>query len=406
MTTITKAQARKIQQAALFTASQRNRSFVNMMTEEAPKAATADKKGERQTSPHAPIVRISDLSKTAGDTVDMQIVHGLSKLPTMGDRKIAGRGESLDFTSFELSINQGRHQVDAGGKMSQQRTVHDLRKTSRTLLGPYFNNLQDQTATFHLAGARGDFYQDDMIIPLASHEEFSEIMVNDVMPPSYDRHFFGGDATSFESIDQADVFSLETVDNLSLYIEEMAHPIQPVRFSGDEMAGDEPFYVLNVTPRQWADWKATSSYKDWQSLMANALNRSRNFKHPVFSGECAMSGNILVRKYKGAPVRFNAGSTVSVSNNDNAATVSNKTAGTTIDRAILLGGQALASAWGKTQNGNQFSIHEEDTDAGNRKEITIAWMNGLKKIRFTDKLGRVNDHGVIALDTAVSASSK
>jgi N4-gp56 family major capsid protein len=403
MTTITKAQARKIQQAALFTASQRNRSFVNMFTEEAPKSAKGDMKGERQTSPNAPIVRITDLNKTAGDTVDMQIVHKLSKMPTMGDRKIAGRGESLDFTDFELSINQGRHQVDAGGKMSQQRTVHDLRKTARTLLGPYFNDLQDQQSTFHLAGARGDFFEDDMIIPLESHDEFAEIMVNDVTPPTYDRHFFGGDATNFESIDGSDVFSLEVVDNLSLFLEEMAHPLQPVRFTGDELSGDEPFYVLNVTPRQWYDWQQTTSYKDWQTLTANAINRSRNFKHPVFAGDCAMRGNILVRKYKGAPVRFNAGSTVNVCANDNAATVEQKTAGTMIDRAILLGGQALASAWGKTQNGSQFSMHEEKTDAGNRDEITIAWMNGLKKIRFKDKSGRVNDHGVIALDTAVSA---
>ncbi|SIO96100.1 N4-gp56 family major capsid protein [Vibrio spartinae] len=405
MTTITQAQARKIQQAALFTASQRNRSFVNMFTEDAPKAATGDKKGNRQTSPHAPIIRVSDLKKTAGDTVDMNIVHGLSKRPTMGDKKISGRGESLDFTEFELSIDQGRHQVDAGGKMSQQRTVHDLRRTARTLLGPYFNTLQDQTATFHLAGARGDYMHDDIIVPLESHDEFDEIMVNDVLPPTYDRHFFGGDATTFEAIDQADVFSLEVVDSMSLYLEEMAHPIQPVRFTHDELAGDEPFYVLNVTPRQWFDWKQTASHKDWQQLVANAITRSRNFKHPVFSGECAMQGNILVRKYKGCPVRFNPGSTVKISMNNHAATVTQQSAGTTIDRAILLGGQALASAWGKTQNGSQFSIHEEKTDAGNRTEITIAWMNGLKKIRFKDKSGRLNDHGVMALDTAVSTKS-
>lgn len=403
MTTITKEQARKIQQVALYTASLRHRSFVNMLTEASPKRAKGDKKKrERQTSPHAPIVRVTDLSKSAGDTVDMQIVHNLSKRPTMGDRKIAGRGESLDFTSFELSINQGRHQVDAGGKMSQQRTVHDLRQTARTLLGPYFNNLQDQVATFQFAGARGDYLHDDVIVPLEGHDEFQEIMVNDLMPPTYDRHFFGGDATAFELLDQADQFSLGTVDNLCLYLEEMAHPLQPIRYHGDELSGDEPFYLLMVTPRQWHDWKQTTTYKDWQQLAANALNRARNFKHPVFSGECAMRGNILVRKYKGIPVRFNAGSRVKVSDNTDHASVSDKVAGTTIDRGMLIGGQAVATAWGKTQHGSQFSIHEEKVDAGNRTEITIGWMNGLKKIRFADKQGRVNDHGVIALDTAVS----
>ncbi|MGR5465602.1 DUF4043 family protein, partial [Photobacterium damselae] len=72
----------------------------------------------------------------------------------------------------------GRHMVNAGGKMTQKRTSHNLRKTARTLLGPYFNNLQDQIMTIHLAGARGDFISqshDDTIVPLASDPEFAEI---------------------------------------------------------------------------------------------------------------------------------------------------------------------------------------------------------------------------------------
>ena len=402
MTTITRQQAQKIQEVALFTAANRNRSFVNMLTEAAPKAATGDKKGNKQTSPHAPIVRVADLQKKAGETVDMQIVHKLSKRPTMGDKKLAGRGEGLDFSNFELGINQGRHLVDAGGKMSQQRTAHDIKKTARTLLGPYFNDLQDQIATVHMAGARGDYIQDDIILPLANHPEFKEIMVNDITPPTYDRHFFGGDATSFEGLDAADVFGMDVVDNLKLYLEEMAHPLQPIKFEADELAGDEPFYLLEVTPRQWHMWEQTSTYKDWQQLVASAMNRARNFKHPVFAGECAMRGNILVRKYKGMPIRFNTGSTVDVCNNDNTATVSQKTAGTTIDRAMLLGGQALANAWGATKSGGHFSMHEEKTDHENGTEVSIAWMNGLKKIRFEDKNGRLNDHGIIAVDTAVT----
>lgn len=402
MTTITPAQAKHLQEVALFTAANRNRSFVNMFTEAAPKKAKGDKKGNKQTSPHAPIVRVTDLTKTAGDSVDMQIVHKLSKRPTMGDKKLEGRGENMEFSSFELGINQGRHLVDAGGKMSQKRTGHNLKSTARTLLGPYFNDLQDQCATVHLAGARGDFLASDTILPLASHDEYQDIMVNDITPPTYDRHFFGGDATRFEDIDDADTFSIETVDNIKLFLEEMANPMQPIRFQSDEMSGDEPFYVLNVTPRQWHDWYQSTSYKDWQSLMAAAMKRSSGFKHPVFNGDVAMRGNILVRKYMGMPIRFDVGSVVDVCNNDKRATVSQKEAKARIDRGILMGGQALANAWGKTQSGNQFSFHEEKVDHGNATEISIGWMNGLKKIRFEDKTGRINDHGCMALDTAIS----
>ncbi|MGR5241760.1 N4-gp56 family major capsid protein [Photobacterium damselae] len=404
MTTITAAQAKTIQEVGLFTAVNKARSFANMLTEEPPKQAKGGKKGN-QTSHGAPVVRVTDLAKSAGDNVDMQIVHQLSKRPTMGDKRLEGRGENLNFSNFELKIDQGRHMVNAGGKMTQKRTSHNLRKTARTLLGPYFNNLQDQIMTIHVAGARGDFISqshDDTIVPLASDPEFAEIMVNEITPPTYDRHFFGGDATTFEQIDAADLFTMEAIDKLGLFLEEMAHPLQPIRYKADELSGDEPFYLLNVTPRQWADLQNTASGKDWQKLVAAALTRRSSFNHPVLRGECLMKGNILVRKYKGMPIRFNQGSPVDICRNDNRATTTSVEAKTTIDRAILLGAQAVANAWGATDSGNSFKYTEKKIDHDNDTEVSIAWMNGVKKIRWEDKSGRINDHGVIVLDTAIT----
>ncbi|HDI1197351.1 TPA: DUF4043 family protein, partial [Salmonella enterica] len=297
-------------------------------------------------------------------------------------------------------IDQGRHQVDAGGRMSKQRTKFDLVTSASTLLGTYFNDLQDQCAIVHLAGARGDFIADDIIVPLATHPEFMKIMINDVLPPTHDRHFFGGDATSLDKVESSDIFALSLVDNMSLYIDEMAHPLQPIRMKGDELYGEDPYYVLYVTPRQWNDWYTSTSGKDWQQMMVRAVNRAKGFNHPLFKGECAMWRNILVRKYTGMPIRFYTGSKVLVSNNDLAATTQQIEVKASIDRAMLLGAQALASAWGAT-NGGHFNLVREKTDAKNRDELTIDWITGLKKIRFADKNRKVNDHGVIAVDTAV-----
>ncbi|MBS0056959.1 N4-gp56 family major capsid protein [Yersinia sp. Marseille-Q3913] len=404
MTTITSAQANKLMQVALFTAANRNRSFVNVLTEqqEAPKSVNPDKKGTTQTNYNAPVVRITDLQKQKGDEVDMQIVHKLSKRPTMGDEKLAGRGENLGFADFSLKINQGRHLVDAGGKMSAQRFKHNLNKTARTLLGTYFNDMQDQLATVHLAGARGDYLADDTIVPWANHREFGKIMVNDVMPPTYDRHFFAGDATSMEALDAADLFSLATVDNIALFLDEMAHPLQPIRMSKDELANEDPYFVLYCTPRQWNDWYTSTTGKDWQAMMTRAVQRAKGFNHPLFKGECAMWRNVLVRKYGGTPIRFKIASKVLVSKNDLAATTKSITTRTTIDRAMLLGGQALANAYGTGEGGGFFGYHNEKVDHGNGTEISIRWVNGLKKIRFKQKDGRVNDHGVIVIDSAIS----
>ncbi len=407
MTTITRAQAAKAFGAALFTHTRRQNTFVNMLTGSAPKAVPADKKKNKtQTEAGAPVVMITDLTKQAGDTVEMDLFHNLGGLPTMGDKKIEGRGESLSKVEFELGINQGRHNVDSGGKMSQQRTKQNLLQVARTMLGNYFNDLQDEISTYHLAGARGDFMPADMIVPTADHSAFAEIMVNDVTAPTADRHFFGGDATSLTDLVAADTLTLSKIDEIALYLEEMAHPIKPVRFEADALYGESPFYVLFVTPRQWADlWADVQSSGKANELIANAVNRSKGFNHPLFQGDRIMWRNILVRQYK-KPVRFNKGSTVKIGTANGDGKETEVTAPTILDRAILLGGQALACAYGKTNSGAQFAMHTEKVDHGNGRETSIAWMNGIKKVRFQEKNGRINDYGVMVLDTAVGGLSK
>ena len=402
MTQVTSAQANKLMQVALFTEAQRSESLINMLTDEAPKTAKIVG-GGKQTSHTAPVVRVTDLTKNAGDEVDMQIVHQLSGRPTMGDKKISGRLESLSFADFSLKINQARHGVDAGGKMSQKRTKHDLRATARTMLSDgYYGRLLDQIGFTHLAGARGDHMAADIILPLASDEEFAEIMVNAVKAPTYERHFFGGDATTFGGIDAADVFNLGCVDDIALYLDEMVNPIQPIKMAADP-SGGEPLYLLMVTPRQWNNFYTSSSGKDWNAMLASSVERGKGFNHPLFRGQSAMWRNILVKPYKGMPIRFNQGSTVNVctaNSTDGAET--QVTAATTIDRAILLGAQALANAFGSGKEGGAFNLNEEQTDHKNATELVISWMNGLAKLRYKQKNGYVQDHGCMVLDTAVT----
>lgn len=396
--------ANKVFNAALFLEASRRPSFANIQTGDAPSLGTEAKKARGQTSAGAPIVRVTDLEKSAGDEVTVDIFHQLRQKPVMGDATIAGKGTALSYASFTLKIDQGRTLADAGGRMSQKRTNHDLKKVAKSLLSPYYNRLDDQVALVHMAGARGDHIDSDWILPLASDADFNSIMVNAVTPPTYDRHFYGGDATTLANMDSADKFTLAAVDKLRLALDEMAFPLQPIRMEGDPMAEDSPFHVLWVSPRQWYDFWTATSGSDWRALQANAFERKNNFNHPIFKGDTVMWNGILVKKQP-RPIRFNAGTVVTVCQNVAAATTTTVTAAVKTDRAILLGAQALATAYGATGGSNggyYFSMNEELVDHGNRKEISIAWMNGKAKIRFTGTDGRVNDHGVMVLDTAVS----
>jgi hypothetical protein len=140
-------------------------------------------------------------------------------------------------------------------------------------------------------------------------------------------------------------------------------------------------------------------------MVANATNRSKGFNHPLFKGEYAMWRNVLVKKMA-TPTRFAAGQAVTVcTNSDNAATTTS-TPTVTVDRAILLGAQAIANAYGNVGGKAQghFTIKREKVDHDNSTETSICWMNGKKKIRFADKNGRINDFGVAVVDTAVTGA--
>ena len=84
-------------------------------------------------------------------------------------------------------------------------------------------------------------------------------------------------------------------------------------------------------------------------------------------------------------------------------------AGFAVDRAILLGGQALAEAWGKHgKSGSPFFWSEKELDHGDKLEILVGAINGRSKIRFDIDHGdskQFTDYGVTVIDTAVKLSA-
>jgi hypothetical protein len=153
---------------------------LNAMTGPAPKQADAEASLKMQTSPEMPFVRITDLSTDPrGDKVSVDAFDVVSGKPIMGDRNAEGRGVRLSSSTFEVAIDLATFNVDAGGKMSRQRTRHDLRRLAKANLQRYFPNHIWCRALVHSAGARG--FQDGVSwsgVPLASDADFAEIMIN------------------------------------------------------------------------------------------------------------------------------------------------------------------------------------------------------------------------------------
>lgn len=391
---------------AAFATTQRLPSFRKNITGPAPKQAAAEAKLRGQTSPDYPVVSILDLAKMAGDEVTVDLFDIISGYPVMGDEKLAGKGMSLVWDTMALRINQARGMAETGGVMTQKRTSHRLRGIAMANMSGWANRLQDQLTLIHIAGARGYDNGRDWAVPLESHPSFSNVVVNDILPPTRNRRYFAGDATSVLNLDSSDSLQLGDVDRLRADLDEAVHPLQPIRLQDakggmDLQADENPLFVMYLTSRQWHWLKTNTTDPAWRNFVSNAYERAKGWNHPLFMGTTGMWNGILMKKMSRA-VRFPAGSTVK--EYDASDVAQDVAANVDTDRAVLLGAQALADAKGRANDsGVPFRWHEELTDHHNNVEISISMIDGKKKVRFQvpngDGGADLTDHGVITMDS-------
>jgi N4-gp56 family major capsid protein len=419
------ALARKIYGAALFARIIQAPSFTKTLTGDAPNQGSAEGKLKGQTSPTMPIVRVTDLSKTNGDTVSVDLFDTINGKPLVGDRSAEGTGEKLTSSSMDIRIDLLTKAVDAGKKMANQRTVHNLRGIAMAQLEGYFPRLYDQLSIVHLAGARGSLTGRDWIVPIASDADFSDILMNTVKAPTYNRHFVTSDASGgiekggigLNSIANTDFMTLAHIDTLSLLLEDQEFPMPNVKVADDPAASDEPIKaILWVTPRQWHHMQTEGGTSNlWRTFLQNAwVRKSYGSKHPLFSGEPGLWNGILVKKLPRFTVRFaqNEVTKIVTAANKLTATESDQAVaaiGTShvVERAILTGGQALAMCYGRNNgNGGVFNWMERKYDFDRGLEVAGDAMFGMSKLRFNftnaDGSSEPTDYGVAVVDSIVA----
>jgi N4-gp56 family major capsid protein len=425
------ALARKVFGAALFAQTVRAPGFSNKITGAAPKQSDAEAKMKGQTSPDMPIVRVTDLSKSAGETISVDMFNTIGGAPLVGDVNAEGRGSSLTSSSMDISINLLTKVVDAGGRMAQQRTVHQLRGLAMAQLASYFPRLDDQLSLVHLAGARGSQTGVDWVVPLqyaattatTANADFAPIAINTVKAPTYNRHFVT-DGTSLvqggaqlASVATDDSFKLEHLDELRNRLDSMEFPLQPVKIADDPAASDEPLWVMYVTSAMWNSiLTGGTAGNTWRTFLQNAWNRkSYGSKHPLFSGEAGIWNGILVRKMDRMAIQFGASEVLKHVTSANAATATETdvtvAAGLStthvVHRGLLLGAQALATVYGRNQSGDyHMSWMERPYNFERNLEVAADVMGGKAKLRFSypnsDGSTTPTDHGVIVVDTVVA----
>ena len=400
-------QAIKLFSVSLHAETIRKTKFLRLMSGGVSNQSMALAKTERQQStPHMPIVIIDDLTNNAGDKVTVDMFRVVQGKPFMGDTTAEGRGAPLSFSNMEVRIDQSRFPISAGSNMTQKRTAHNLRKIARAEMVNWFARYNDQCIQVHLAGARGDDDSIDWIIPKDNDPEFNSIMINPVEPPTSNRYFVAGGGDDVSSIGNTDALTLEDLDVIVTNLREQALPPAGIELNNVYMEDDNPVWCLLVSQRQWhyIETRLKANISSWRQFLADAAVRAATTKHPLFKGEAGMWNSLLIKKMT-RPIRFNAGTNVSFTNAATGAVDSSKAvpSGLTVDRAILLGGQALALARGSAGNkvGGPFPMRWSEVmrDHGNSLEVLGAQMDGKRKFRFVGSDNMTTDFGVAVIDS-------
>lgn len=392
---------------------------LNSLTGPAPKQADAERTLRLQTTPDMPFVRVADLgNELGGDTVTVDAFNVIGGKPIMGDRNAEGRGKKLSSSSFPVKIDLATYNVDAGGKMSRQRTRHDLRRIAKAEVQGYYPRMIWQRCLTHVAGARGNQTGVSWDIPVATDADFAEIMINVVKAPTYNRHLVVNAGTvqrgglQLASAATTDKWKLSVLDNLSYFLDASETRLPPPRMTGDAQAYDSPLKgILLLGPNSYNDLitDISSTTSNLRAYQAAAMERGKySGNHPIFMGDVGIWRGLLVKKIDHS-INFLAGQSyqyITVGNRltetESAAVIGAIGAGFQAERAVLLGAQALARCEGQSNSGVQAAIIENSYNAGRNFEYLGEFMGGEAKFRFSfpNENGDLEptDNGVYVVD--------
>lgn len=316
------------------------------------------------------IDRKVDLESDEGDRIQFDLAMNLQGEMVEGDDVVEGTEEKLSFHEDEVRIDQARKGTDAGGRMSRKRTIHDLRAVAKNKTARFVSEWFDELMMVYLSGTIDGTNEDAKV-----RRPFAR---NPIQAPDSAHMAYAGTATSKGTLEETDTMSRELVERLSVMPRMMAaiNPdvvkIEPVMIEGNKT------YALVMSPWQTHSLRTEKGELTWGDIQKAKMTHEGAANPLIKGGQGMIAGIVLhehenVRRFKD----YGAGGAVSAA------------------RALFMGAQAGALAYGQAGGGTRFTWVEELKDAKNRVSIYAGVIAGFKKTRFNN-----HDYGVVAVDTA------
>ena len=321
------------------------------------------------TGKGAIIQRLTELEKGAGDNIKYDLLMQMTGDGVTGDNRMRDNEEALVYYQDNISIDQLRN-AHAFRRMSQQRTLHDMRSDAKTNLSEWFAEKYDRKMFNQLCGNTNETFANTAVAPDSDHY----IMSGDVSKT-------GVIATDEGNLSNNDQIQLADLDYAKEAAKTLTPPIRPVMIDGGE------YFVVVLHTYSVTDLRldiANSAYVSWPDIQMYA--NKRGLSNPIFSGALGVYNGMII--YESTRIY---------------RPISN------VSRNLFLGAQAGTYAVGSAYDSiesqrvgkdNLMSWFEQTDDYGNEKGISVGNIFGMKGTRFNSK-----DFGKIVLSSYSASHS-
>lgn len=315
---------------------------------------------------NAIIQRKTMTQKGPGDTITYGLVMQLSQDGLSEFDKTEGNGEELTRFSDAITINELGALVTVRSKNSidAQRVPFDLRQTAR-----------DRAAEWYGTRYGVSFFNQVCGYTAETRTKYTGLQA--VTAPSSTRIIRASSRANDESLVAGDTFNLTLVDKAVEMANTATPKIRPVRIGGENV------FVMYLHDWQVTDLRTSTATGQWLDIQKAAMMGGQITNNAIYSGALGRYNDVILRKsIQVTPgVRSDTGASIA-----------------TVRRAVLLGAQSAAIAFGQQNGPNRYRWNEELFDAKRSLEVSAWSIWGLKKITFNS-----TDFGCIVVPTYAAA---
>lgn len=325
--------------------------------------------------PNAIIHRKTETSKGPGDQVTYGLRMQLSGAGFTENQLAEGNGESLTIYSDAIRINELGHVVGVknGNTIDAQRVPFNLREEARDGLADWY------AKRFSVA-----FFNQVCGFTLQNDVRYTGL--NAVVAPSASRIIRQSQRASDDLLIATDTFTINLIDKAKEMAITATPKIRPIAIGGgrtdngrrDYNATLTDKYVMYMHPYQVTDLRTSTSTGQWLDITKAAMMGGKITGNPIYTGAIGEYNGVVLRSSYDVTNGISAGGVVVP----------------TVNRAVLLGGQACMMAFGQKDSPGKYRWNEELFDHKRRLEVSAWTIHGIKKTQYNSV-----DYGTVVVST-------